>query len=586
MAINQALNAAEFLRSLGLAGSQKADELGGLYDERKANFEDNVNRQALYADERIPERFRNPEAIARANASLPPTEQLPQYANLAETALSGAGQTAGLLGDSIGAFAPQWVEDTLGKAGELVMSTDVGQKAGELILDFSKENPRASENLGNVFNAGSLVVGGGLVKSGATANKGAWAAGVKNYIDNFYTNDNKKIDPTRLEKTLGEIALEFKGKSTGSKANVAMAGKKITGVMRWGLGGAASAIDSLFNPYSRALYRDTAISRRGQKAVDGYLLKNGGAPNQRDKAKAVAQVIFNRHIIEQSDRQGAMGSPLFEIEDLAATQGYRPDTLSSFIKGANTTKFTTPEGKTKRIRDKDLTTAYDKINAAWGNKPDSKRKIIFKEPSGGSTGGHFSDVAQKQPAIKHIQDIIAGSKGTLTSKQFYEKLKETSERTGEFKTNKTWEAAEKEGIWVQAGHGGGSIVEGGINSLLKVMPNGKAIAFMSDKHDFLEKLPIVGKFLEKALPRELMAVSGPMHMDLMGRGDAGNKLEKLGKARRKHEKASPVKREDRPEDTKILQDYVSARPTAYGVARGFDPLTGTGLMAATTGNEE
>ena len=63
-------------------------------------------------------------------------------------------------------------------------------------------------------------------------------------------------------------------------------------------------------------------------------------------------------------------------------------------------------------------------------------------------------------------------------------------------------------------------------------------------------------------------------------------MEKLGKARRKHEKASPVKRKDRPEDTKILQDYVSARPTAYGVARGFDPLTGTGLMAATTGNEE
>ena len=75
------------------------------------------------------------------------------------------------------------------------------------------------------------------------------------------------------------------------------------------------------------------------------------------------------------------------------------------------------------------------------------------------------------------------------------------------------------------------MLKGGINGLLmKVMPNGRAVAFMSDKHDFLEKLPVVGKILEKALPRELMAISGPMHLDLMGRKDGQEKaLEKAGK---------------------------------------------------------
>ena len=118
------------------------------------------------------------------------------------------------------------------------------------------------------------------------------------------------------------------------------------------------------------------------------------------------------------------------------------------------------------------------------------------------------------------------------------------------------------------------------------MPNGKAVAFMSDKHDFLEKLPIVGKILEKSLPRELMAVSGPMHMDLMGRKDAGKKLEKAGKQRRQHEKASPVKRQDRLDETQILKDYVDARPTVGGMLRGADPLTGAGLLAATADSEE
>ena len=585
MAINQALNAAEFLRSLGLTGSQKADELGGLYDERKANFEDNANRQALYADERIPERFRNPEAIARANAALPPTEQLPQYANLAETALSGAGQTAGLLGDSVGAFVPQWVEDTLGKAGELVMSTDVGQKAGELILDFSKENPRASENLGNVFNAGSLVVGGGLVKSGATANKGAWAAGVKNYIDNFYGNDKPDVDPSKLEKTLGRIALKFKGAST-TDTNVAMAGKKITGLMKWGAGGAASAIDSLFNPVSRGLYKETGISRKGQKAVNDLLLKNNGKPTDRDLDKAVAQVIFNRHLIEQSDRQGEIGSPLLEIEDFSNLQGYKPDTLENFRKGAAATKFTTPDGKQRRTASTVIDTAYAKINKAWGNKTDSKRKIVFKEPSGGRSGDHLKDLAFKHPANKHIRKVISEHKGTLSVEELWKKLKVIADKEKTFQITQTLDQVKKEGLWVQSGMKGTAVVEGGVNGLMKILPNGRAIGFMSDKHDFLEKLPVVGKFLEKALPRELMAVSGPMHMDIMGTRWAEQALEKAGKKIVKREKSSPNKRDDRPDINKTLEDYVSARPTAYGVARGFDPLTGTGLMAATTGNEE
>ena len=529
------------------------------------------------------------------------------YLNSGELALATAGQAAGFIGDVVGqglsavgdAITPDFLG--VGKAGEAatqaIMSSAPAQAVGEVILDFSEENPRTADAVGNFFNAASLGYGGGILKAGATANKGAWSAGVRNYIDNFYTNDKPSVDPTKLENTLGKIALEYKGMSVGNKSNLAMAGKRVTGIMKWGVHGAASAIDSMLNPYSRGLYRDTAISRRGQKAVDKYLFKNDGNPSRRDIDKAVAQVIYNRHIIEQSDRKGEIGDPLLEIEDFANLQGYKPDTTANFISGANATKFEVSEGQGKGkkatrtvkrpVPEKVLRTAKDKIDSAWGLPKDSPtRKIIFKEPSGGTSGNHYGDLASKHPAIRPIQKIIAENKGKLSSKQFYEKLREVSQKDGGFKVNNTWEEAKRDGIWVQSGMGGGSIVEGGINGLLKVLPNGKAIGFMSDVHDFLEKLPVVGKVLEKSLPRELLAVSGPIHMDIIGQAGGQTLLKKAGKVGTKREGATPVSRIDRPDERKILDDYVAARPSALGVARGFDPYTGSGLMAANTGGQQ
>jgi len=561
--------------------------LGGLSDRQQA-VQDVSNRRDVV--NKLPKKFRTPEALARLNATLPPEDRIID-ANIGEVALSGIGQAAGALGDIVGGAAAALTPDALGigeaaaKATEAVMSTAPAQAATELVLDFSEANPRTAENLANVFNVATAGVGGGLVKAGAAANKGAWAAGVKNYIDNFYGNDKPDVDPTELEKTLGEVALKFKGEKTTDK-NVALAGKKITGLMKWGMGGAAAAIDSLLNPFSRALYRETGISRKGQKAVDDLLFKNKGNPSDRDLDKAVAQVVYNRHIIEQSDRKGELGNPLLEIEDFANVQGYAADTLDNFVKGAKATKFTTPEGKKISTPKAVLTTAYDKINEAWGNTVDPKRKVVFKEPSGGRSGDHLKDLAFKHPANKHIRKIIAEQKGKLSTEEMWRKLKDISEKEGGFKVNSSLEDVKKNGLWVQAGLKGSAVVEGGVNGLMKVLPNGRAIGFMSDKHDFLEKLPIVGKILEKALPRELMAISGPMHLDLMGTKWAEQALEKAGKPVVPRSKNKPVKREDRPEMEQVLQDYVAARPTVGGMLRGADPLTGAGLLAATADSEE
>jgi hypothetical protein len=579
MAVNEQARSQGFIKNLASS-----------FKKRQQNVEDVAKRQALMNDPRIPARFKTPEALARLNATLAPEERIVP-ANVGEVALSGLGQAAGMAGDIVGEGMAALTPDFLGvgeaaaKATQAVMSTAPAQAATELVLDFSEANPRTAENLANVFNVATVGAGGGLIKEGAKANKGAWAAGVKNYIENFYGNDKPDVDPTKLEKTLGEIALKFKGEKTTDK-NVALAGKKVTGLMKWGMGGAAAAIDSLLNPYSRALYKETGVSRKGQEAVNELLFKNKGNPSDRDLDKAVAQVVYNRHIIEQSDRKGELGNPLLEIEDFANVQGYAADTLDTFVKGAKATKFTTPEGKKISTPKPVLTQAYNRINKAWGNTADPKRKVVFKEPSGGRSGDHLKDLAFKHPANKHIRKIIAEQEGTLSVEELWSKLKNISEKEGGFFVNDSLKDVKKNGLWVQAGLKGTAVVEGGVNGLMKVLPNGRAIGFMSDKHDFLEKLPVVGKILEKVLPRELMAISGPMHLDLMGTRWAEQALEKAGKPVVPRSKNKPVKREDRPEMEQVLQNYVAARPTAGGMLRGADPLTGAGLLTATADSEE
>ena len=203
MAVNEQARSQGFIKNLASS-----------FKKRQQNVEDVAKRQALMNDPRIPARFKTPEALARLNATLAPEERIVP-ANVGEVALSGLGQAAGMAGDIVGEGMAALTPDFLGvgeaaaKATEAVMSTAPAQAATELVLDFSEANPRTAENLANVFNVATAGAGGGLVKAGAKANKGAWAAGVENYIDNFYGNDKPDVDPTELEKTLGEIAVKL-----------------------------------------------------------------------------------------------------------------------------------------------------------------------------------------------------------------------------------------------------------------------------------------------------------------------------------------------------------------------------------------
>ena len=629
MAINSNKSSAkgkDFLNSLDYGqyfrdeGRQQNDNAMQLASQIPVSSLTTDVRQAY--DQRL-QNYKNAEERARTTGySMPDGSVMGQ----SPARLSALGNVSGFLGDVTGAtvnkVTPEWVKDSVSAAGRGISAlgdtpyfspVKTGLVAtGEAMESFSKAYPQASEDIGNMFNIATALVGGSQISQGVKAARGSWAAGMSNYIKNFYGNDNKDIPPTPEEIGLGVLGLHLKGVAPSNKGNVinqsnldaqgnptaaynpnditkiTLAGKRLKGIIDWGKEAPSTMLDALLNPNSKALYAGQGISAKGQQLVKELLAEYDKTGSTRFLDKAAAQVTYNRHIIEQSNRSGGLSVPLLEIDDFNNIQSYAPHTEMSFRSGALKTRFNNAQGKKVKTPIAVIDQAHERINKAWGNKPDPKRKVVFKEPNGRESGNHFSDLASKYPANKHIRDVITGhkGKGAISSKDLYTKLKAISDKTKEFSINTTWKDAEKHGIWVNSGMVGSSVVEGGVNGLMKILPNGRAIAFMSDKHDFLEKVPYLGKVLEKTLPNELMAISGPIHMDIMGTKYAEGALAKVGKVNNKKDKYTTAKRAERPKIRQILDEYVNASPTSGDYLKGYNRTIGTGLMATTANNEQ
>ena len=71
--------------------------------------------------------------------------------------------------------------------------------------------------------------------------------------------------------------------------------------------------------------------------------------------------------------------------------------------------------------------------------------------------------------------------------------------------------------------------------LMKIEPNGNITGYMSDLHDFLDKVPGIKNVLEYTLPTKVLAVSPPMQSNIysvMSESAAKNKFGAEGVAKR------------------------------------------------------
>lgn len=346
--------------------------------------------------------------------------------------------------------------------------------------------------------------------------KGNVLAGQSNYIDNYYA-PSQDIIPSSIENKIAETFLKIKGQEvTPSLVNrTAQAGK---GLVKWAADAPLNVLDAVLNPASRALYKETGINRRSQKKIKKLLEEGSSNPKQMSRLldKATAQGIYNLHLGEQAGRLGRLSPEMEELASYAYLgDAYVPVTKENFIKGVKQTE-TFRNGKKLYVSMADLEQAYDLFKSNFNLREGAK--LVIKQPTGKS-GNHLGDLITKNP-----------------TNAFGRKAAENLKKAGKKRTPNNWLSAlvveskggknfqiikqdSDGGVWVRSGTKdkpfiGSAVVEGGVAGYSKMYPNGNTISFMYDQHDFLEKLPAVGKILEEVLPNDVVAVAGPIHHNI------------------------------------------------------------------------
>ena len=415
--------------------------------------------------------------------------------------------------------------------------------------------------------------------------RGNVLAGQSNYIDNYYA-PSADVTPTALEKKVAEQYLKFKGRDT-KPAMVDRTAQAGRGMLKWAADAPANVLDAALNPVSRALFKETGINRRSQQKIRKLLMEGSKDPRQLSRLldKATAQGIYMMHTGQQAGRLGKL-SP--ELEELASYSylgdAYVPATKENFLKGVKQTE-TLRDGKKLYVPPKDLETAYSFFEKNFNLRDGAK--LVIKQPTGKS-GNHLGDLVTKNPtnaAGRKAAEKMKKAGMKRTPNNWREALIEQSDGGKNFSVLRQ----DKDGgVWVRSGTAakpfvGTAVVEGGVAGYSKMYPNGNTVSFMYDQHDFLEKIPAVGDILAEVLPKDVVAVAGPIHHNIFS-----NKWGKNLEYRKSSTTETPTLKKDpsrmnQEELQGLLTDITTVRPSGAGVAKeaakvGGGFLTGAGVI--------
>lgn len=524
------------------------DDIGSRMD-KTTDYWAELQRQQDPNSFRLPEHLRTREATQRLNATLPTNERIKQDYNrtTGEGLLQTAGQATGALGDVTGTALTQALSvlPFSEQVGGLItdgMQAAVNSETGQDIAQLVEDNPRLAQNLGAGLNVLSAATSTGGALKGVKPLGGNVVAGQKNYISNHYGDDFPKVPATKIEKMVGRQVVKAKNQKP-TKENIQRAGKMALAMPKWAADSPINVLDALYNPASRALYREQGINARNQKAVKEQLTKNDKlTPEElkdaqkagtttssfRNLNKATAQAIYGRHMMFQGNRRGTVNPIMNKLADYAYLgTPYSPPALQTFVDNANLTVYTKGKGTKKKppekieISDKDHEFAFNHMMERMGADKDTG--IVMKNVTGQS-GGHAYDLAKSNPVNAYLRGVPAALKkegldvnmpnawGALKKREFIETGDKKGQRRFTVLTDKDNIEADG-GIWIQTGTAaapfrGSAVVEGGVGGLTKLMPDGTTINYMLDNHDFLEKIPLLKQLLEHVLPKKVTAISG------------------------------------------------------------------------------
>tara|TARA_R110000803_G_C11986537_1_gene321375 strand:+ start:3033 stop:4832 length:1800 start_codon:yes stop_codon:yes gene_type:complete len=449
----------------------------------------------------------------------------------AEVAFRAAGGVGEAFGGTIAAgvniVLPDWVTKTAGdlmQSGvEITMDTELAKKG----LEYLSANPRIARNI----EAGMGIAELGLPKAMLEPVKRALSA-ASNYIPNHYTPSIKNLKDMPTEfKSLTDKLLQFKVKGVSTEKEAFHLAQKLTGASKWAVNGVVGGLNSVFNPKARALYDKHGINSTSQKIVKDEMALAAAAQKRGDtsaanrhKEKAVAQINYNKYITAQTGFKGEVSKAMDSVLNAVSWGGMQPLTKQNYIDSAKMQKNTivTKNSNGKEIStnmsatDEDLSFVYEQAQKLWSMPVNKGNKLVVKRNTG-IGGNHGSDaIANKNKVHKYMRKLYA-SDGITDPMEIYNHLKSLSKEDfpkGVVLLNKSAEDVALNGLWLSTSHVGSAVVEGGVNVMTKILPNQRAMSFVSDVHDFLEKVPVLGKVLEKALPNGEMSITPPIFSDL------------------------------------------------------------------------
>lgn len=340
------------------------------------------------------------------------------------------------------------------------------------------------------------------------------------------------------------------------------------GWVDWLEDGAKRAYSSFNDPEARALYAEAGITQIGKKKLDEYMLaksrvdmlkerKANGEKVTKELAEAKKQATQAANVaIQQMQAGGNIAAQSGKkldgtFIDEIAREASDPTVLK--IKGEPYFDMKGDwyeESAWEAIKDNAGRVSMEDIEVIQRHVPWSANvgkgdnvKVIIKRASSADTGRHFEDLFQNNPKLapvaKAFQTLPEGTfkfgnqsdlmkalksqqmvrqsqnsewkpKYDADGKEINYGWKKKPEQNFSIKYDNPESPDNARGIWIQTSRVGSAKVEGSVNQLFRVAPDGHLVGVMSDKHDFLENIQGLKQMFKKELPNDVIAVTLPL----------------------------------------------------------------------------
>jgi hypothetical protein len=519
--------------------------------------------------------------------------------------------------DAFSLLVPDEVEEAIGAGIQSFMDFT---GASEVVENLS---PSARRNLSEATGLLGLatpakVARRQFVNDAGTSRAGREASSADVIIDNYYTSDVAKqkqmLGSGKVKKVFGDEA--------ASKYN------KVAGALNWASKAGKRVVNNMFNPYSRALYEEYGISpvfkdtynviKKQQEKLDQ--LKRDGAgeaeisKQQREITKALEVAQAQMQQMANIRQQARSVATVEDVPMRFALAAADPNVPQIYFKpteiGKNWYEQTAATAPTARrnVDAQEAKTVQDHIEKAWeGSGLDMDRvRVIVKTPSAPMTGNHFaslSTTAQVNAIERAFRpsggtgfvDYKLDSEGRLRSSGDVEKLKTALEKSNaESKAENKFSVLKTDdtGVWITFSHAGRGKVEGGVNLLVKVEPDGNLTGYASDLHDFLNKVPVVGAALNQALPTQVLAVTPPMQTNVFSISTLRTDMDQMKKIYGKDIEERFVDQPSVPDEAtataakRRVEETANLKPSALGVAKETLPVARNLTFAANVLQED